>query len=535
MTGLSQLPQTGWLGEQFQVNAVANCYSFVRYLLLALVALLIHRVYAALWTSPLRNIRGSFLSRITSLRVELFAAGGYSSYLAKTDFENYGDIYVLMPNAVGIGNPADIRALLGNPTVRKSDHYKTLRFTGTENTVSARDFELANSRHRQLGPYFNPSYLSKMEQKIMDHGIVSIKRKWDELIAQAPTGRAEVNYCNDFLYLAFDTIGVLAFGKQIEELSVNDTPTAKWVASMIFYLGVRASFQLLPNWLATLVLYPWEGRYNRFSAYAHESIATRRQFLATQTKMDQECKRPADLLQAFIDAEDPTSKVRMDSEQIHGECVLMMMAGSDTVSGTLTWAVHLLMLYPEYYKRAVAEVRGQFSQNHVITYSESRAQLPFIEACLYESLRLAPITGGLLPRMSPKGGITIQGHYIPEGTMIAVNMFAANHHSAFWDQPRVFNPQRFLDDDSARHNVLTFSSGKRVCPGRQLAWWEMLTVFANILKDYDWELPADYTHLGPNVLDKHGHPRQMDETQFIIIKPANPDRDCRLVVSKHKE
>ncbi|KAJ2028853.1 hypothetical protein IWW57_001972 [Coemansia sp. S610] len=503
--------------------------------MLALVALVIHRVYVALWTSPLRNIRGSFIARITSLKVELCAAGGYSSYFAKRDFENYGDIYVLMPNAVGIGNPADIRALLRNETVRKADLYKTLRFTGTENTVSARDFELANSRHRQLGPYFNPSYLSKMEHKIMEHGIASLKKKWDTLLSQAPTGQVEVNYCNDFLYLAFDTIGVLAFGKQIEELSVNDTKTAEWVASMILYLGVRASFQLLPNWLAKIMLFPWEGRYGRFSAYAHESIATRRQFIAAQDKNGQEDKKPADLLQAFIDAEDPASKVRMDSEQIHGECVLMMMAGSDTVSGTLTWAVHLLMLYPECYARAVAEVRGQFTQDHVITYGESRAQLPFVEACLYESLRLAPITGGLLPRMSPKGGTTIQGHFIPEGTMIGVNMFAANNHPAFWSQPHVFNPQRFLDDDSARHNILTFSSGKRVCPGRQLAWWEMLTVFANILKDYDWKLPADYTHLGPTVLDKHGCPRQMDETQFIIIKPAKPERDCRLVISKHKE
>ncbi|KAJ2089536.1 hypothetical protein GGI16_006216, partial [Coemansia sp. S142-1] len=171
MIDLLQLHRAGWLVEQLQVNVIAKWYIYVRYLLLVLVALVIHRVYVAFWTSPLRNIRGSFVSRITSLRTELYSVGGYSSYLAKTDFENYGDISVLMPNAVGIGNPADIRALLGNPTVRKADHYKVLRFTGTENTVSARDFELANSRHRQLGPYFNPSYLSKMEQKIMDHGI----------------------------------------------------------------------------------------------------------------------------------------------------------------------------------------------------------------------------------------------------------------------------------------------------------------------------------------------------------------------------
>ncbi|KAJ2000292.1 hypothetical protein GGI04_003834 [Coemansia thaxteri] len=465
--------------------------------------------------------------------MELLTVNGYMSQIAKALFANYGDIHVLMPNAVSIGNPADVRALLSNPVVRKADYYKTLRFTGTENTVSARDLELANMRHRQLGPYFNPSYLSKMENKVMRHGILSLRQKWDGLLAQSVDGRAEVNYCEDFLFLAFDTIGTLVLGRQIEELSANDTPTAKSIANTIMYLGVRAMFQLLPRWLAALVLRPWEGRYNKLSAHIHESIASRRELVAALARSGADEIKPADLLQAFIDAEDSESKTRMTPEQIHGECVLMMMAGSDTVSGTLTWAVHLLMLYPQHYGRAVAEVRSQFGQEHTITYSECRAQLPFVEACLYESLRLSPVTGGLLPRVSPKGGLTIQGHFIPEDTLIFVNMFAVNHHATVWDQPSLFNPQRFLDNDSARHNVLTFSMGKRVCPGRQLAWWEMLTVLANILKDYDWALPADYALLGPGVLDKHGHPRQMDETQFIIIKPARPERDCRLVISKH--
>ncbi|KAJ2881058.1 hypothetical protein IWW38_005851, partial [Coemansia aciculifera] len=225
-----------------------------------------------------------------------------------------------------------------------------------------------------------------MEQRIMDHGIVSIKKKWDNLISQASDGRAEVNYCDDFLYLAFDTIGVLAFGKQIDELSVNDAATARWIANIVTYLGVRAMFQMLPPLLAKVVLFPWEGRYNRFIAYAHEAVTARRQLIAAQHHKGKERSMPVDLLQAFIDAEDPMSSVRMSSEQIHGECVLMMMAGSDTVSGTLTWAVHLLMLHPEHYKRAVAEVRGQFAQDHIITYNECRAQLPFVEACLHESL-----------------------------------------------------------------------------------------------------------------------------------------------------
>ncbi|KAJ1764627.1 hypothetical protein LPJ74_006608, partial [Coemansia sp. RSA 1843] len=50
--------------------------------------------------------------------------------------------------------------------------------------------------------------------------------------------------------------------------------------------------------------------------------------------------------------------------------------------------------------------------------------------------------------------------------------------------------------------------------------------------DYDFELPADYTHLGPSVLDERGLPKTMDAKSFITYAPSNPKRDCRLVISK---
>ncbi|KAJ2856562.1 hypothetical protein J3B02_001526 [Coemansia erecta] len=508
------------------------------YLLTLLGALAVHivyKIYVALYISPLRRIPGSLLSRITWTRLKTHVAIGKMAYLGKQDYARYGDIYVCAPNAVSISNPNDIRLLLNNPTVPKGHFYNILRFTGIDNTVSTQDMDLANSRRRQMGPYFNPTYLAKMEKTIMQRGILSVKDKWDRLIAQSSDGVVEVNYSHDFLFASFDTIGTLIYGRQIKELQTNDAATAKWIDTTVTYLGMRSMLQLLPKFPLSLIEWPWDKRYKTLSVYIHESINARREYLAGLAETDGQFKKPTDLLQAFIDAEDPESKVRMSHSQIHGECVLMMLAGADTIAHTVAWTVHLLTLYPAHYKRAVAEVRSKFAAEHLISYSECRTQLPFVEACLYESLRLAPVTGGLLPRMSPKGGVVIQGHFIPEGTMIFVNFASANHHSSSWERPFQFDPTRFLADSELRHNVLTFSSGKRICPGRHLAWWEMLTVLANILKDYDWELPADLTHLGPGVLDEHGYPRQMDSQQFIVVKPANVERDCRLVITKRKE
>ncbi|KAJ2521295.1 hypothetical protein H4217_001469 [Coemansia sp. RSA 1939] len=60
----------------------------------------------------------------------------------------------------------------------------------------------------------------------------------------------------------------------------------------------------------------------------------------------------------------------------------------------------------------------------------------------------------------------------------------------------------------------------------------MLTILANVFKDYDMRLPSDYEHLGPAVLDKNGNPKLMNARQYIVVKPADPIRDCRVVISR---
>ncbi|KAJ2349995.1 hypothetical protein IWW50_002297 [Coemansia erecta] len=493
---------------------------------LSTVAFGLYRLIHGLFFSPLRNIPGSTVSRLTAKRLEMSTIFGWMSHLGRGDYEKYGDVFIVTPSAVAISNPNDIRTVLGNAGVAKSSYYNILRFTGIDNTVSTQDFELANTRHRQLAPFFKRAYLAKMEPTIMRHGIEAIKRKWDGVIAESADGTAEVNYCNDFLFAAFDIIGTLVYGRQLEELNTNNAKTAKWIDTTVTYLGIRSMVQLVLKYPFSLLMQPWESRYDKLSAYINKAIHERKDHLARGKE------RPADLLQAFIDAEDPESRVRMCHEQIHGECVLMMLAGSDTTSHTISWTLHLLMLYPQHYRRALAEVRARFAPDHMITHDECRAQLPFIEACVLESLRLAPVTGGLLPRMAPRGGMHIQGHYIPEGTTVFINLAAANHHERVWQRPHEFDPTRFIDSPDARHNVLTFSHGRRTCPGKNLAMWEMLTILANVLKDYDMQLPADYTHLGPHILDKHGFPRQMDAQQYIVVKPVDAERDCRILISK---
>ncbi|KAJ2892404.1 hypothetical protein GGI21_005619 [Coemansia aciculifera] len=91
-------------------------------------------------------------------------------------------------------------------------------------------------------------------------------------------------------------------------------------------------------------------------------------------------------------------------------------------------------------------------------------------------------------------------------------------------------PERFIGDEKAKVNVLTFSSGVRICPGRNLAQYEMMTIIANLLKDYDFAMPSE-SLFSPDYVNEHGNPVVMPCTHSLTVSPKYPERDCLIVVS----
>jgi cytochrome P450 len=224
----------------------------------------------------------------------------------------------------------------------------------------------------------------------------------------------------------------------------------------------------------------------------------------------------------------------MSPHEVQAESIMMMLAGSETTSSAIMWTFHLLLLYPETLRRAVHEVRTTFPLSHLVTYKDVRSSLPYVEACVYEALRHSPTTAGLTPRISYSTGITLQGHYIPPGTEIYVNLRSPSMHPSLWDDPARFNPDRFLNGETNKRLLFTFSYGPRNCIGRNLAWVEMLTIVANVLKDYDIALAED-CRFGPHHTDENGLPVLMPAKCFIASFPAKPERDCRMVITKRIE
>uniref|UniRef100_A0A8C5SG65 Uncharacterized protein n=1 Tax=Laticauda laticaudata TaxID=8630 RepID=A0A8C5SG65_LATLA len=164
-------------------------------------------------------------------------------------------------------------------------------------------------------------------------------------------------------------------------------------------------------------------------------------------------------------------------------------AGQDTMSAGLAWLVLLLLKHPELREQLQADLDRVVGRQRLPT-ADDRASLPRLEAFLYETLRYCSFVPVTIPHATT-ADVCLDGFHIPEGTVIFVNQWSANHDRLRWKDPHVFDPSRFLDDRQETLDrdlacrVLIFSMGKRRCIGDQLAKLQLFLFTAILLHQCD--------------------------------------------------
>lgn len=104
----------------------------------------------------------------------------------------------------------------------------------------------------------------------------------------------------------------------------------------------------------------------------------------------------------------------------------------------------LLSRHPDIYARLTNEVRSTFTSIEHIRQGPLLTSCHYLRACLDEAMRLAPPHPGLSWREIGPGGATIAGEHIPAGSEVAVDLWALHHNPAYFPDPLVYNPDRFM-------------------------------------------------------------------------------------------
>lgn len=171
--------------------------------------------------------------------------------------------------------------------------------------------------------------------------------------------------------------------------------------------------------------------------------------------------RRVDFLAKMISKEDrPTAK------ELQSQAGALTVAGSETTATALSGITYYLCRNEKVYRKLALEIRGAFNACEEIN-GRSTLPLPYLGAVIEEGLRIYPPIPIGLPRVSP--GETVDGYYIPEGTVVFTSMWAATHSNDNFDQPLEFKPERWIDPNCQDQKTASqpFLLGSRVCLGRK--------------------------------------------------------------------
>ena len=165
----------------------------------------------------------------------------------------------------------------------------------------------------------------------------------------------------------------------------------------------------------------------------------------------------------------------------------VFVAGTDPGAATLVWAMAEVTKNPGGKKKAQEELRTVFGRKGFVDEDDLH-KLSYLKALVKETLRVHPPAPLLLTKETLEN-CTIDAYDIPPKTLVFVNAWAIGRDPEAWENPEEILPERFLsssvDFKGQDYELISFSVGRRGCPGIHLGVVTVELALANLLYSFD--------------------------------------------------
>ncbi|MFD5396046.1 cytochrome P450 [Streptomyces sp. NPDC127097] len=310
---------------------------------------------------------------------------------------------------------------------------------------------------------------------------------WDRRAADG----TPVQVAEDMTRMTLDTIGLAGFGFDFESFSRGDTPHP-FVEAMVRCLQWSgAKFSRDPDADHSAADAAFQADADYLASVVDEVIAAR---TASGESGDD------DLLGLMLGArgkkggaagDGPT----LDLANIRNQVITFLIAGHETTSGALSFALYHLLKDPlalRMVQREADELWGD--QADPDPSFEDIGRLPFTRQVLNEALRLWP-TAAAFTRQAHEDTLLGGRYPVKAGELITVLTPMLHRDPAWGDNPELFDPSRFSPEaEAARspHAYKPFGTGERACIGRQFALHEATMLLALLAHRYRLIDHGDY-------------------------------------------
>ncbi|KAJ8256708.1 hypothetical protein COCON_G00188600 [Conger conger] len=258
---------------------------------------------------------------------------------------------------------------------------------------------------------------------------------------------------------------------------------------------------------------PWGQLYNLFpwlleilpgeQHHVFTGIDELRTFVKERIQKHQETLSPdcpRDYIDCYLikrDKEKDSPTNEFTDKNLVGTVLNLFLAGTETTSTTLRYAIMILIKHPQIQERVQLEIDTVIGRER-LPMMEDRKSLPFTDAVIHEVQRVLDIVPLNIPHYAT-GDISFKGYTIPKGTVILPMLHSVLRDDKQWETPWSFNPGHFLDqNDNFKKSpaFMVFSAGKRSCVGESLARMELFLFLVALLQRFTFTCPG-----GPDSLD----------------------------------
>ncbi|KAI0836926.1 benzoate 4-monooxygenase cytochrome P450 [Hypoxylon sp. FL0890] len=437
---------------------------------------------------PLKDYPGPFVAKITD------AYGGFHSLKRRLhqrtwqDHLAYGPVVRQGPNKLVFNSATALHDIYLDESLFKSHCYQAGNVNpSTTNVFNTIDKRVHRIKRKLVGPLITERSMRSFEPKMTEQIDIFIKRL---LLTSQGTPNKAINMTERCKYLGLDIVGKLAFGYALN-LQTDDKHRFLVHAMMIgsWRLNVYMQFPFLRRLRLEILFYLL-------------AIIQGKSFLQTLSKMirarlSQDKHAQHDLYSFMVDALDAPEGDRITLNEIWTEGIFFLPAGGDTISTALSALFFYLSRNPECYEKLAQEVRSTFASSAEIQGAQV-SSCRYLRACINETLRMSPPVSGTLwrERLSEEPGkpFIVDGHVIPPGTQVGVNIYSIHHNPEYFPDPFTFKPERWLTVDDLEGSKTTaasaftpFSIGSRACAGKAMAYLEVSLTMAKTLWYFDFE------------------------------------------------
>lgn len=446
---------------------------------------------------PLRSYPGPILWRAYRIPATVSWLRGNYVFDVTALHARYGPVIRVGPNQLSYTTSAAIKTIYGHHNAgtegfsefdKDPTEYSPSQ-NGVHSMLSAPAVDHGRAR-RLLSHAFSASGMRDMQPRVQAFVELLITGLKDEA-AKNEEGKEAKHYTDMvqwYNWTTFDLIGSLGFGSSFGCL--ENRREHPWIKTI--FMGVKvASMMTRLRLYSLLFLAP---------LFIPKELAKTRvsNMHFSEKKIEERIKQgtdKGDFWDTVIKNSDFEKGTGMTKKEMVANASLLVLGGSETTATLLAGTSFLLCKNPAVMKKLSDEVRRAFEKEEDIDLM-SVGKLEYMLAVLDEAMRIYPPVPKQGNRVVPKQGAFVAGKWVPGGTSLEVDQYAANHSNNFHN-PESFVPERWLnppppefaqDDLAAR---APFSSGPRNCIGRNLAYAEMRLILAKVCWNFDMELDEE--------------------------------------------